>query len=252
VLEAIIPALELFPPRKGTAWEDHHAFFAFVEREWLDVASLEHYFGPIDSLSKLVGCGQLLQGECLRAIYEEARRQQPTCSMALMWSLNEPWPNAANLSLLSWPQIPKKGYAKVAAACRPVLASLRVEKYRWRRDEPFVAEVWLLSDQPLKVEAGVVEVYLGSENSSPRLVASWAFGVLPPQTNRRGAQFQADLSPFDTAMFFVMLHVPTMTELDSQYEFCIEGARNLPTKALELNETTAAVGAEAPNDVAPQ
>ena len=223
VLKTIIPPSELFPPRKGTAWEDHHAFFPFVEREWLDILSLEYYFGPIESLEQLVDRGQLLQGECLRAIYEEARRQQPTCSAALMWSLNEPWPNAANLSLLSWPQIPKNGYAKVAAACRPVLASLRVEKYGWRRDEPFVGEVWLLSDEPSPLGGGQMRVYIGSDHASAQCIASWEFDEMLPQKNQRGIPIIASLSALASPTFYVLLRVEGRPELDSDYQFCFAG-----------------------------
>ena len=61
----------------------------------------------------LVANGQLLQCEGYKAIYEEARRQKPYCSMALNWCFNEPWPTAANNSIINWPNIPKPAFYAV-------------------------------------------------------------------------------------------------------------------------------------------
>ena len=50
---------------------------------------------------------------------------------------------AANNSLISWPAEPKRAYAEVARACRPVLASARIAKFRWRAGELFSPELIL-------------------------------------------------------------------------------------------------------------
>ncbi len=130
-LKTFIPESELFPPRPGTAWETHHGLGAWEmdPGTWLCQASIEHYFGPTQTLEQLVARGQLMQAEGYKLIFEEARRQQPVCSMALNWCFNEPWPSAANNNLVSWPHRPKPAYYAVQAACRPVLASARVAKF---------------------------------------------------------------------------------------------------------------------------
>ena len=99
-----------------------------------------------------------MQGEGYKCIYEEARRQKPYCSMAANWCFNEPWPTAANNSLISYPNIPKPGFYEVKNACRPVLASARLPKFRWRAGEIFNAEIWMLNDLPADVKAGKVTV----------------------------------------------------------------------------------------------
>ena len=134
-IKKCIPEEELFPPREGTAWEVHHAFNAWSKDTWLCTQTLEHYFGEAKALDELIRNGQLLQGEGIKFMYEEARRQKPYCSMALHWCFNEPWPTAANNSIINWPDSPKPAYYSAAASCRPVLASAAFEKFVWEENE---------------------------------------------------------------------------------------------------------------------
>lgn len=223
VLETIIPEDQLFPPRPGTAWEDHKGFFAFVEREetWLSLPVLAHYFGESNSIEQLVERGQLLQAECVKAIFEEARRQQPKCSIALMWCLNEPWPNAANLSLLSWPRVPKQAYWQAAAACRPVLASARVEKFLWRKGERFSAEIWLLSDRAEGVPAGEITARLTRPDGSSVVIGCWPFDSLAAQQNRCGPRFELVLRGCP-GVFMLSLECATLPDSNSTYKFVLK------------------------------
>jgi hypothetical protein len=61
---------------------------------------IKDYFGENNSLEESIEIGQLLQSEGYKCIFEEAMRQKPTCSMALNWCYNEPWPTTANNSIL--------------------------------------------------------------------------------------------------------------------------------------------------------
>lgn len=178
-LKKIIPESELFPPRRGTSWVSHHAFDAWGADpgSWLMLHLIEDYFGACKSLEDVVNGGQLLQGEGYKCIFEESRRQKPTAAMALNWCFNEPWPTAANNSLVSWPHEPKRGLAQVARACRPVLASARIAKFRWKAGECFNPELWLLNDSPERVAAGRIDVSL--ENGAEKIpLLSWDFPAL--------------------------------------------------------------------------
>lgn len=160
ILREVIPESELWPPRPGTAWETHHAVAAWAPNSHLVLDVIEHYFGPCETVEQLVERGQILQGEGLKCLFEEARRQKPRASMALNWCFNEPWPAAANMSIVCWPAVPKKAHAEVANACRPVLASAKIPRFAWREGELFDPELWLLNDGPEPIPAGRIEAWL--------------------------------------------------------------------------------------------
>jgi beta-mannosidase len=102
----------------------------------------------------MVKSGQWIQREGYKCIYEEARRQKPWCAMALNWCYNEPWPTAANNSLINYPAKPKPAFYAVASSCRPVLASARIPKFRWKKGEQFSVELFILNDKYEETGAG--------------------------------------------------------------------------------------------------
>ena len=113
-----------------------------------------------ETLETLVARGAWLQCEGYKCLYEEARRQKPVCAMALNWCYNEPWPSAANNSLINWPARPKPAYYAVQPPAAP----------RWRapdwRSSPGPRancsrpELWLLHDGPDPLPAGRIEAFL--------------------------------------------------------------------------------------------
>lgn len=217
-LKSFIPPEELFPPKPGTAWESHHAFHALSPEMWLMEDQLEHYFGPYESLEQLVEYGQLLQSEGYKCIYQEARRQKPQCSMALNWCYNEPWPTAANNSIVMWPAKPKPAYYAVQASCRPVLASARIPKFVWKKEEWFEPELWLLNDSPETVPAGRMEAYLTLGTGEKRLLLVWDFPSLEPNANLRGPTARYLLpSDEDAERMVLELAVPGRPEWSSEY-----------------------------------
>ncbi|MFO1477245.1 MAG: hypothetical protein U1F98_11400 [Verrucomicrobiota bacterium] len=161
-LISFIPESELWPVRAGTAWETHHGLNAWSMEpsSWLFLDVIRHYFGEPPDLETAVAQGQWLQAEGYKIIFEEARRQKPVCSMALNWCFNEPWPAAANNSLVSWPADPKPAYHAAAAACRPIMPSARIPKFAWNCSEWFEAELWLFNDSPAVVRAGSLRATL--------------------------------------------------------------------------------------------
>lgn len=117
----------------------------------------------------------LLQAEGLRFVFEEGRRQAPTCSMTVNWFFTEPWKVIAGDSLMLYPDEPRPSYRAVRDALRPVLASARYEKFDWRAGEMFSAEIWLLNDTG--EDAGdVITAVLELAGRSYRL-AAWDTGV---------------------------------------------------------------------------
>jgi beta-mannosidase len=220
VLETIIPPEELWPPRPGTSWESHHAYNAWVGDTWLMQDMIDDYFGRSKNLEVLVERGQILQSEGYKVIFEEARRQKPYCSMALNWCYNEPWPAAANNSLISWPNLPKPALSAVGDACRPVLASARNTKFKWKRDEEFSTRLFMLNDRHETLEAGVVRARLMSGKKVLEL-GSWEYGQVASNTNMEGPVLKTKLPRWSSDGFILHLEVVGHPEYNSEYTFLL-------------------------------
>jgi beta-mannosidase len=216
ILKTIIPVNELWPPKPGTSWESHHAYKAWVGNTWLCQDIIEDYFGQSDSLEELIANGQLMQGEGYKCIYEEARRQKPYCSMAANWCFNEPWPTAANNSLVSYPNIPKPGFYQVKNACRPVLASARLPKFRWSAGEIFNAEIWMLSDLPADIPSGKITVKVSAGKEQITLL-EWNYRQLAANSNQPGPTVRFKLPSWTLDRFKVFLEVDGHPEYNSEY-----------------------------------
>lgn len=234
ILKEIIPESELFPPRPGTAWESHHGLNAFYTHGWLYLPVLEHYFGEAATLNELVANGQLLQAEGYRGLFEEVRRQKPFASMALSWCLNEPWPTAANNSLISWPCRQKPALAAVSEACRPILTSARIPKFLWSFSEHFNAEIWLLNDSPNAVSQGKIDVALQYSGKWVHLLTC-AFPELPAGTNWRGPVVQVLVPQNAEETFSLRLDCPGYPERASSYILLIRGQDDKLRKKRTLN-----------------
>lgn len=221
ILKTIIPGEELWPPKPGTSWESHHAFKAWGARTWLCDDIIEDYFGKAASLEELVANGQLMQGEGYKCIYEEARRQKPYCSMATNWCYSEPWPTAANNSLVSYPNIPKPGFYAVKNACRPVLASATIKKFLWKSGESFSTQIWMLNDSPEKVRGGKVKISLNS-GSNHLPIGSWDFKELNSNENLKGKEISVTLPNWPAGQVKLLLEVDGKPEWNSEYTFLLK------------------------------
>lgn len=219
-LRRLIPPAELFPPRPGTQWQARHAFAAWSgsPASWLELDCIESYFGPAQGLEQLVERGQLLQGEGLKFIFEEARRQKPVCSAALSWCFNEPWPAAANNSLVAWPAEPKPALAAVAAALRPALVSLRAPKFSWQAGETFRGELFLLNDSPQALPPGRVEACLAAGGGRQPLLA-WDHPGTAANANLPGPTLEFALPQLEPGLFSIELRAPGHEAWNSSYTF---------------------------------
>ena len=150
----------------NATWVEHHAFKAWLDEAWARKPEVEYYFGGYSNVDDLANKTQFIQAMNYRSLFEEMRKQWPYCSMALNWCFNEPWPTAANNSLVSYPAIPKPSYYAVKNALRPSLASIRANKNLWQGGETYRAEVWMLNDDVNALKNGKVNVYYGFDNKS--------------------------------------------------------------------------------------
>jgi len=221
VLKTFIQPADMWPPRRDSIWQTHHAFEAWgvAPESWLFPSLIAEYFGKQDSIESLVAWGQLMQAEGYRCLFEEARRQKPRASMALNWCFNEPWPTAANNSLISWPSKPKPALQAVKDACRPILASARIPRFSWTADDLFSAELGLLNDAPDAGPAGVLRAYL-RQDGSETLLCTWAFPALVPNQNLDGPVVRIIMPPGDQLTFELVLRVDGIVGADSTYQLC--------------------------------
>lgn len=225
-LKRFIPESELWPPRPGLSWQIHHGLGAWgvYPTTWLCLDVLRHYFGETAGLEEMVSQGQWLQAEGYKAIFEEARRQKPVCSMALNWCFNEPWPSAANNSIVNWPADPKPAYHAIAASCRPVLASARIPKFSWTEGEDFEAEIWLLNDSFEAIPAGrmVAAIVVGDRRAD---VFEWEHPAADPNRHVRGPIVRWRLPhPGVSARFTLCLLVEGIPQRDSAYTMPLQVA----------------------------
>jgi len=222
ILETIIPEDELFPPEPGTSWESHHAFKAWVGDTWLMKDFLYEYFGEPENLEELVANGQWIQCEGYKAIYEEARRQKPWCAMALNWCYNEPWPTAANNSLINYPAKPKPAFYAVSKSCRPVLASARISKFRWKDGETFSTKLYLLNDKYEIIEPGNVNVSIRCGDKTVKL-GTWKYESGEPNTNIEGPEMEVTIPNFDGKKMTLRVEVENHPEWNSEYDLLYIG-----------------------------
>jgi beta-mannosidase len=216
VLRETLPAAELFPPRPGTSWETHHAFGAWAPNSHLLLDVIEDYFGPSETLEQLVEGGQLLQSEGLKCLFEEARRQKPRAAMALNWCFAEPWPAAANLSIVGWPDRPKPALAAVGRSCRPVLASARIPRFAWREGDLFEPELWILNDGPEELPEGRVEAWLDLDGQQT-LLLGWDHPPVPANRNLAGPTVRFALPRATAGRMTLHLRCPGHEERASDY-----------------------------------
>ena len=127
---------------------------------------------------------RLVQGEALRIGFEAFRRNKPTTSGALMWSLNGVWP-AADWALIDHRCVPKPAYWFTKRALAPTLVSLA-------RSADGV-DVWVVHDGldqldgQLRLEYGDFvtgriwesEAYVRVDPLEPLLASGIAWSALP-------------------------------------------------------------------------
>ena len=203
-LKSIIPENEFWPPKPGGVWELHHAYNAWGHERWLCRDVLERYSTKsLDSIQAMSALSSWLQCEGYKAIFEEARRQAPYCSMAINWCFNEPWITVGSNNLLTYPARPKPAYYAVQAALRPVLASARIPKFDWKAGERFTAELWLLNDSPDVVRHTVSASVLINGTEYPLL--TWDSGDVPANENRIGPAVNWILPDVDADEFTLKL-----------------------------------------------
>ncbi len=205
ILKECIPEDELKFPTNNELWREHHAFpIPNLGGGWAQLEILQHYFPHISTTEECCYYSTWLQCEGYKAIFEEARRQKPCCSMAINWCYNEPWRSYANCAILMYPCKPKKSYYAIKDSLREVCPSARINKFDYAGNEIFTAELWMLNDSPREARDNI-NVYIEIENQK-HYIMKWENIFCPANENTKGHILQFRLpADADTDHFTLIL-----------------------------------------------
>ena len=231
-LKRVIPEEERFPMRETDAWTAHHGYHAWVGDTWLCNEIYDGYFGKAESLEERVEQSNWLQSVGYQAIFEEARRQWPHCSMALNWCLNEPWITAGNNSLIAYPNLPKPAFYAVKNSLAGQVPSARVEKFLWKAGETFAAEVWYLNDLPKTAEEELT-ISL-TVNGETQELLRWSTGTVGENQNKLGPTVHVQL-PDEALDPSLILTVTTASGKSNSYRLLFVGKKQTVRKAATMN-----------------
>ena len=196
ILNEIVPENELIPSPDSPTWDIH-----FTPDWYLNV--FYRYFGKPDTFKEYTEKSQWLQCEGYKAIFEEARRQKPYCSMAINWCFNEPWKTTTSNSIITYPSRPKKAYYNIKNSCSPVIPSARLNKFTYEGGEIFSAELWLLNDSYEKVNDTIsAYIEIGGECCH---VMDWETPLSGENENIKGHIMQFVLPDVDADRFVLKL-----------------------------------------------
>ncbi|MFA6691920.1 MAG: glycoside hydrolase family 2 TIM barrel-domain containing protein [Saccharofermentanales bacterium] len=224
-LTTFIPENELYDPKPGGAWEQHHAFNAWGDEDhWISFDHINRFHGNPASLQEKISNGNTLQALTYRYLFEEMRKQWPYTSMALNWCLNEPWPTAAGNSLLNYPAEPKPCYYSVREALKDRKASLRFTKILWSAGEMFTSEIWLLNTSPDAITSGTLRIYAFVDGKNC-LNTTWDHGTVCGLTNLQGPEISFILpesSSYGTSCFEIVIESDQDPSLSSSFTLLLE------------------------------
>ena len=150
--------------------------------------------------------------------------------MAINWCYQEPWPCAANNSLINWPSKPKPAYYHVGKACRPVLASARIPKFRWDEGEQFSCDLYILSDMYEKIPAAQVTAKLVYDDGKELTFLKWDFPGTDEAKNFSGPTARTPLPKMKKNLFKLVVEVAGKPEYKSEYTFVYRGSDVLNAK----------------------
>ena len=218
---------------QNEVWRAHHGFRGWTTNTWLRPPEVDYYFGGYEDTRDLIEKMQFIQKMCYRSLFEEMRKQWPACSMALNWCFNEPWPTAANNSLICWPRELKPAYFAVKEALRPSASSLRVTKHLWWEKETFNSEIWMLNDSSVSpLPSGKIKVSYSLGEEAPTVWGTLEYAEIKEQTNLLCGGISFKIPEGFEGLICVCLNVEGNPELDSKYTYLCRAKKK--TKAIKI------------------
>ncbi len=138
-LKKFIPEDELWPP--GLSWGHHWADLTRLRMQNWDVFGSEMK----GSLEEFVNATQDAQGIIFQNGIEHFRRDKPSLSAIALCHYITYWPDM-KWGIVDNYQEPKNSYYFVQKAYQPLLVNFEFTKRRWKNDENFVGNIWVVND----------------------------------------------------------------------------------------------------------
>lgn len=237
-LRDLLPESELDVSRlRSSSWRHLSAWWVRPER-WRE------WFGPIESIERLVDATQLLQAEGVRYAIESNRRRIPRNSGSLPWQFTEPYPMAACTSAIDYYVRPKALYYAVADAYRPLALSARYDRLAWGGHENFNAEVWVVSALGTPILGAIVHARLLSSTGAVLAEKTLPCAIHDRIPVRLGT-ITCPLSELSTDAFFLDLRIVGSNGAElSTWRTPFSATDNL-APMLDVPETTLSVTTDA-------
>ena len=158
-LKKFIPQDELWPP--GPSWGHHWADFHRLRMQNFDT------FGDqrTGSLEEFVSATQDAQGTIFQLSVEHFRRAKPRCSGIALCHFITYWPDM-KWGIVDNYQQPKRSYRYVQRAYQPLLVNLQFDRRRWKKDETFTGQVWIVNDTYQEYQNCRIQLAITDENDS--------------------------------------------------------------------------------------
>jgi len=197
-LEKFIPEEELWTP--GLSWGHHWADLDHLRMQNWDTFNDE----KTGSLQEFVDATQDAQGIIFQLAIEHIRRNKPRTSGIALCHYITYWPDM-KWGIVDNYQVPKRSYEYVKTAYQPLLASLQFNKRRWKREEPFYGQLWIINDKFDRLEKCVLEVIVRSDHGETLLKQSFDISSIEADSSKSFADIDGiDLSKVEQ-QFFVSL-----------------------------------------------
>lgn len=138
-LKKFIPENEMWPP--GLSWGHHWADLDRLRIQNFDAFGDE----KTGSLEEFVNATQDAQGIIFQLSVEHFRRGKPSVSGISLCHFITYWPDM-KWGIIDNYQQPKRSYDYVKRAYQPLLVNLQFEKRRWKKEEAFKGQIWIVND----------------------------------------------------------------------------------------------------------
>lgn len=173
-LKKFIPKDELWPP--GLSWGHHWADLTRLRMQNWDVFGDEMK----GSLEEFVNATQDAQGVIFQNGIEYFRRHKPSLSAIALCHYITYWPDM-KWGIVDNYQKPKRSYYFVQKAYQPLLVNFEFKKRRWKNDEPFVGNVWVVNDLYKTYKDAKVKFLI--KNDKGRVISKKSYSILEIEEN---------------------------------------------------------------------
>lgn len=231
-LKKFIPEEELWPP--GLSWGYHWADLDFLRMQNWDT------FGDeiTGSLEEFVNATQDAQGTIFQLSVEHFRRAKPRTSGIALCHLITYWPDM-KWGIIDNYQVAKRSYDFVKTAYQPLLVNMQFDKRRWKNNEAFKGELWIVNDLYESFEDCLLDVRITDDEDHELFRNELAVESIAPDSSRKIAVIEETILGSVSQYFHVYLALKDQsgTELSlNRYELLIGDQETASVRFRKMGE----------------